>query len=86
MLLLKKATDSTLEPCSVHAVEFSLETDVLRLINQLNGVSLFFFFFAISQTAYLNTRPELVLALRKARKENKPWHVQIECETFYSQQ
>jgi hypothetical protein len=42
------------------------------------------FFFATSQTAYPNTRPELVLALKKARKENKPWHVQIECETFYS--
>jgi hypothetical protein len=41
-------------------------------------------FFATSQTAYLNTRPELVSALRKARKENKPWQVQIECEKFYS--
>jgi hypothetical protein len=43
MLLLKKATDSTLEPCSVHAFKSSLETDALRLINQLNEVSLCFF-------------------------------------------
>ena len=78
MFLLKKATDSTLEPRSVHAVRSSLETDVLKLTNQLNGISLCFLFFA--KTAYLNTRPELVSALRNARKENKPWHVQIECE------
>jgi hypothetical protein len=45
MVLLKKAADSSLEPCSVHVVGSSLETDVLRLINQLNGVSLFFSFF-----------------------------------------
>lgn len=72
MLLLKKATDSALEPCSVHAVKSSLETDILRLINQLNGINVCYSFFATSQTAHPNTRPELVLALRKARKENKP--------------
>ena len=41
--LLKKATDGTLEPCSVHEVKSSLEIDLLRLINQLNRVSISFF-------------------------------------------
>jgi hypothetical protein len=49
VVLLKKATDSTLEPCSVHAIKSSLETDALILINQLNGVNLCVLFFAITQ-------------------------------------
>jgi hypothetical protein len=66
MLLLKKATDSTLKPCSVHAVKSSLETDVLRLTNQLNGVSLFFLCYESNRLPEHPSR--IVLSIEKGKK------------------
>ena len=68
MLLLKKATDSTLERCSVHAVISSLETDVLKLINQLNGVSLCFSFLCYKSNRLPEHPPRVGLSVEKRKK------------------
>ena len=69
MLLLKKATDSTLEHCSARAVKSSFETDVLRLINPAEWDQPLFF--CMSAIPHLQYPSRIGLSIEKGKKRKQ---------------